>query len=123
MYFPLLSLGEILKNALLNTILGMGVVFSVLIFISLLISLLAFIPKIQAAYRKKTQTQQPEKEPENTSSPIIPNPVENMPQDDLELIAVISAAIAASTGMSEDDFVVRSIRRSNANNWNKTIEI
>ena len=98
MYFPLLSLGEILKNALLNTILGMGVVFSVLIFISLLISLLAFIPKIQAAYRKKTQIQQPEKEPENTCSPIIPDPVENMPQDDLELIAVISAAIAASTG-------------------------
>ena len=31
--------------------------------------------------------------------------------DDLELIAVISAAIAASTGSSTDSFVVRSIKR------------
>ena len=31
--------------------------------------------------------------------------------DDLELVAVISAAIAASTGTSTDSFVVRSINR------------
>ena len=31
--------------------------------------------------------------------------------DDLELVAVISAAVAASTGASADSFVVRSIRR------------
>ena len=31
--------------------------------------------------------------------------------DDEELIAVIAAAISASTGLSTDDFVVRSIRR------------
>ena len=32
-------------------------------------------------------------------------------QDNTELIAVIAAAIAASTGTSTDDFVVRSIKR------------
>lgn len=32
-------------------------------------------------------------------------------QDNSELIAVISAAIAAATGTSTDDFVVRSIKR------------
>ena len=31
--------------------------------------------------------------------------------DDLELVAVISAAIAAATGSSTDGFVVRSIKR------------
>ena len=31
--------------------------------------------------------------------------------DDLELVAVIAAAIAASTGASPDGFVVRSIRK------------
>ena len=31
--------------------------------------------------------------------------------DDLELVAIVSAAIAASTGSSTDDFVVRSIKR------------
>ena len=37
--------------------------------------------------------------------------------EDLELIAVISAAIAAAEGTSEDGFVVRSIRRRPSNNW------
>ena len=32
-------------------------------------------------------------------------------KDDLELVAVIAAAIAAATGTSTDDFVVRSIKR------------
>ena len=39
--------------------------------------------------------------------------------DDLELVAVISAAIAASEGAaSTDGFVVRSIRRRPSNKWN-----
>ena len=38
--------------------------------------------------------------------------------DDLELIAVITAAIAAQEGTSTDGFVVRSIRRRPSNNWN-----
>ena len=41
-----------------------------------------------------------------------PQVVEEAPlTDDLELIAVISAAIAASEGTSTDSFVVRSIHR------------
>ena len=39
--------------------------------------------------------------------------------DDLELVAVITAAIAASTGSSPSSLVVRSIRRSPVNNWKK----
>ena len=39
--------------------------------------------------------------------------------DDLELVAVISAAIAAYTGSSTDGFVVRSIKRSTTNKWKK----
>ena len=39
--------------------------------------------------------------------------------DDLELVAVIAAAIAAYTGTSTDDFVVRSIKRSTTNKWKK----
>lgn len=37
--------------------------------------------------------------------------------DDLELVAVITAAIAASEGTSTDDFVVRSIKRRTSNKW------
>ena len=40
--------------------------------------------------------------------------------DDLELVAVIAAAIAASEGAaSTDGFVVRSIRRVNKNKWQR----
>ena len=39
--------------------------------------------------------------------------------DDLELVAVIAAAIAAYEGTSADGFQVRSIRRANTNKWKK----
>ena len=40
--------------------------------------------------------------------------------DDLELVAVIAAAIAASEGVaSTDGFVVRSIKRANTNKWQR----
>ena len=48
-----------------------------------------------------------------------PAPVEVVPAtDDSELIAVISAAIAAAEGTSTDGFVVRSIKRRKSNRWN-----
>ncbi len=37
--------------------------------------------------------------------------------DDMELIAVISAAVAAAEGTAADGFVVRSIRRRPSNKW------
>ena len=94
---------EILTKAGLNTLLGMGTVFTVLIFISIIISLFGFIPRIEAAFKKQ---------PETLAAPEI------LPEtDDLELIAVISAAVAAYEGTSTDGFVVRSIRRRPSNKW------
>ena len=105
--------GEILKKAGLNTILGMGTVFVVLIFISFIISLFKFIPAIQNKFSKKPQT-----ETKKEASAAAPAPVEVVPAtDDSELIAVISAAIAASEGTSTDGFVVRSIKRRKSNKW------
>ncbi|MDD5968864.1 MAG: OadG family protein [Anaerostipes sp.] len=115
MIFPLFSLGEIFKNALLNTLLGMGTVFGVLVFISLIISLFAFIPKIQEAFQKKNEPAQEATPVE--SKPAVSNGPEQTEMDDLELVAVITAAIAASAGISEDDFIVRSIRRVRADRW------
>ena len=105
--------GEILKKAGLNTILGMGTVFVVLIFISFIISLFKFIPAIQNKFSKK-----PQAETKKETSAAAPAPVEVVPAtDDSELIAVISAAIAASEGTSTDGFVVRSIKRRKSNKW------
>ena len=39
--------------------------------------------------------------------------------DDLELVAVISAAIAASENTSTDSFVVRSIKKVNRSKWQR----
>lgn len=46
-------------------------------------------------------------------------PVEEDLTDDLELVAVITAAIAASENTSADGLVVRSIRRAPGNKWKR----
>ena len=110
------SLAEILQKAGMNTLLGMGTVFSVLIFISLIISLFKYIPAIQAAFTKK-----PKESKEAEKAPAAPAVVEapaTKAQDDAELIAVIAAEIAAAEGTSTDGFVVRSIKRRKSNKWN-----
>ena len=62
----------------------------------------------------KAQKKAEDKNAANAPAPVAPvaAPVAAASQtDDLELVAVISAAIAAATGSSTDDFVVRSIKR------------
>lgn len=110
------STGEKLGQAGLTTVLGMGMTFVILIFLCFIISLMAYIPKIQASFGKKKET--PAKETaaavDNTISQIIEK--EEL-KDDSELVAVITAAVAAyeaangNTSISGDGFVVRSIRR------------
>lgn len=113
------STGEILKKAGMNTVLGMGTVFVVLIFISLIISLFRFIPAIQNAFSGKSkQTAEVQSVTEVTASPAVSAAVVEQAVDDTELIAVISAAIAAAEGTTTDGFVVRSIRRRPSNKWN-----
>ncbi len=110
------SLGELMKNAALNTILGMGTVFVVLILISLIIYCFAFIPKIQAAFSKKPEEKPAAPAPAPAAVPAAVE--EEELTDDLELVAVIAAAVAASEGAaSTDGFVVRSIRRAGASRW------
>lgn len=103
------SFGELMAKAAMNTLLGMGTVFVVLILISLIISCFTFIPKIQASFTKKPQQPQ---QPVAAPAPAAVAAVEEEETDDLELVAVIAAAIAASQGAaSTDGFVVRSIRK------------
>lgn len=107
--------GEILKKAGLNTLLGMGTVFVVLIFMSFIISLLKYIPALfDKSSRKAPQAAVPA-----PAAPVVPAPAASEPEmDDTELIAVIAAAIAAAEGTSTDGFVVRSIKRRKSNKWN-----
>ena len=106
---PRFTFAETMTKAGLNTLMGMGTVFAVLILIALLIYCFNFIPKIQAMFAKK------DSKAEAAASNAVAQIVENeavQEEDDLELIAVIAAAIAASEGAaSTDGYVVRSIRR------------
>lgn len=103
------DMGELMIKAGLNTLLGMGTVFAVLILISLIIACFNLIPKITGMFAKKAK--------EDVKAVAVDNTIAQIAQkeeaeDDLELIAVISAAIAASEGAaSADGYVVRSIIR------------
>ena len=109
------STGEILEKAGLNTVLGMGTVFVVLFIIIGVISCFKFINKFQDAQTKKKAAAEP------APAPAPAAPVEEVveEEDDLALIAVITAAIAASENTSVDGLVVRSIRRAGTNNWKR----
>lgn len=99
------TLGEKMTKAGLNTLMGMGTVFVVLILISLIIYCFNLIPYLTERKNKKKAAT----EVADISAPVAQEEVALT--DDLELIAVISAAIAASEGTSTDSFVVRSINR------------
>ncbi|MEE1015686.1 MAG: OadG family protein [Lachnospiraceae bacterium] len=116
---PIYSFGEILQKAGLNTIIGMGTVFVILIFISLIIALLPKFTGMIENFGKKKEAAPAASAPAPKAAPAAPAVVEEELVDDLELVAVISAAIAAYTGTSSDGFVVRSIKRSDRNKWKK----
>ena len=105
------SFGESMGKAGLNTLIGMGTVFVVLILISFIISAFNIIPALEAKKAaKKANTVSPtEKAVDQTIAQIIEK--EEL-SDDLELVAVISAAIASYENTSSDGFVVRSIRKA-----------
>ena len=104
---PVSSLGEKMEKAGMNTVISMCVVFAVLILISLIIYAFKIFPYLEKKKQEKS-------EPSVAKDPVVTQIEQKEEQqlaDDNELVAVIAAAIAASTGTSTSDFVVRSINR------------
>ncbi|MBQ3913421.1 MAG: OadG family protein [Lachnospiraceae bacterium] len=104
------SLGETMARAGLNTVMGIGIVFLALAFISIVIAIQGKI--FQAIANKKSA-------PKTVEAPkpaVVEEPVEEL-SDDEELVAVITAAIYAFEAEAGDGYVpadglvVRSIRR------------
>lgn len=112
---PIYSKGEIAKKAALNTLIGMGSVFAVLILLAFIISLFKYVSVFEN--RGKAKKDVAEKAAAPAPAPVAP--AAPAPADDLQLIAVITAAIAAAEGTSTDGFVVRSIKRRSNNKWKK----
>lgn len=129
------SLKTKMKAAGTNTIIGMGIVFVVLIFISFIISLLKYVPMLldketrQARKAEKaklkatddtTETSNDDKDAVSNVGAIVDivnTETGVSAMDDTQLVAVITAAIAASEGQSiviypsNDKLVARKVRR------------
>ncbi len=113
-----ITMAKKLEKAALNTVFGMGFIFLVLIFISLVIKALSVVPKLFS--RKEEVAANTVQEAQTT---VVENtaPVKDMSSE--ELTAVITAAIMAYTAehkeVCADGLVVRSISRKGGGAWRK----
>ena len=108
-----MGLSNIFLDALSNTLLGMGMVFVVLIIIIVVIVLMSKSVRAIESIGKKKEAPKAAAPAPAPAAPV----AEEESVDDLELVAVITAAVAASMGTSTDGFVVRSIKRAQHRNW------
>ncbi len=109
---------ENIDIGLMTTVLGIVIVFLILIVISLLLAIFSVLVKD----REKQQPRKKAAPPQSNIPAFTPSAGRAQPQnlvDDKELVAVITAAIAASAGTNTDGLIVRRIRR--VGNWTDTI--
>lgn len=107
---------ENLADGIIFTIYGFAIVMLVLLLITFILYAFSWI--INGAEKKKALADKAnEVKEEKTVEPVIV--AEPAPQaiDDTELVAVITAAIAASLNTTSDKLVVRSIKK--VNSWKK----
>ena len=113
------TLAEKMEQAGLNTLMGLGIVFCMLAFLSFLISQFKRISGLEAKMNNQPEA------PKAPAAPVVPAAAPEPEEEeelagDEELVAVIAAAVAAYEGSaSTDGFVVRSIRKSNNNKWRR----
>ena len=109
------DLGEAMKQAGLNTVMSICIVFVVLVFIALIISLFKFIPMLMGASKKNEESVQ-------EVAPVVAAPVVEDVTDDTEIVAVITAAIMASMGSEApaDGLHITSIKRRVNSKWKKS---
>ena len=107
------SLAANMQRAGMNTLMGIGIVFLMLLFLSFVIGLFKYIEKFQNVGKKKAAEEAPKAEEAPAPAIAQSEAADEDFADDQELVAVISAAIAAYENTSGDSFVVRSIKKSN----------
>ena len=110
------SIEDAMAEAAVNTVIGISVVFLALLFICFIISLFKYINKFEQMLANKNAGKAT---PAPQQAPVPASVVEAAPEtDDLELIAVITAAIhayeEAQGNTVTGDLVVRSIKKRNS---------
>lgn len=114
---PEYSFLEKMGQAGVHTIIGVGTVFLILLFLTFLIGLFKYVNLLEPSNRAK-KAEEEAKAPAATPVNAAEDSEEEL-ADDSELVAVITAAIAAaSESQSTDGFRVRSIKR--ISNWKKS---
>ena len=130
---PVYSKSELIEKAGINTAIGMGVVFAVLIFIAFIIYLLRFVPMLLTREITPEKNQEKKDARSTEEKKVVVSPAKSeQPKaaggelvGDAQLVAVITAAINAYiegtagaagtrgpvTTDSKDKLIVRSIRR------------
>lgn len=119
---PVYSMEENMRRAAMNTALGMGTVFIVLILISLLIGGFQYIYKTENLLREKKKRREGDrdrgreslsaKEAQEEEKKKEKDPGESLdPEREHELVAVLMAAIAAYSKENTEGLIVKSIRR------------
>lgn len=145
-FTPIFTTGEKLQRAGMNTLMGMGTVFLVLIFMSFVIASLKNVNTMEANMKAKKEAGKAAKAeaaapvlsttpaaPAVSVTPPAPVALEPVPAalaeepaaceqdenlaDDMELVAVITAAISAAANVPAEGLVVRSIRRRSGSKW------
>lgn len=95
-------------------VIGMVIVFSILVLLWLV--LLGFEKIFGNTSKKQKAPAKPKEAPVKTAVPAAPVEA-TASEDENELVAVITAAISAMTGMDGSKFKIKSIKR--ISNWNK----
>lgn len=101
---------DLIMSGLVYTVMGMAIVFMILIIIM-------FCIKAMALFSKEDNGETESKKAEAAPAPAAAAAVKK--EDDSEIIAVITAAIAAMTGESATGFRIRSYKRVQGGEWNK----
>lgn len=115
---PDYTFGEKMGKAASNTLMGMGTVFLVLIFISIIIAQFERIGKLSVKIGNWWNNRgKKEEENAETGSDTVTVPVAAAtanPMDDTQLVAVITAAVIAANSAAggSDKLIVRSIRKA-----------
>lgn len=112
-----------LVEGLTATISGVLTVFLVLILIALIISSLKYTYLLSPGYWRDKKKERAIKASAGQGASTLTKAQDEVlveKQDDLELVAVITAAIASSIGTTSDRLLVKSIVRVNhTNRWNR----
>ena len=111
-------ISALLKNAGLNTVMGVGIVFIVLIFLAFVIYLLRYANKGGSEEEPKGESASLEPVTESIVLPVVEVPDVD---EEVELAIVLATAIAAyeEENTSGDGYVVRSIKKHQNKKWRR----